>query len=157
MLLIFIIFGIVIWLLSLVIAFFMYGRMDLLRAPNISIYILNSFVMTITALAIAYFMGMLIKKANMISLIVTPVSLGISFMSGVFVPLSMLGSTVKKIARFIPVYWYEDLNDMLSGFKQLSKNQLNTVYTNLLLQLLFAVALIGGALFVVKYKREFQV
>lgn len=45
----------------------------------------------------------------MISLIVTPVSLGISFMSGVFVPLSMLGSTVKKIARFIPVYWYEDL------------------------------------------------
>lgn len=82
----------------------MYGRMDLLRAPNISIYILNSFVMTITALAIAYFMGMLIKKANMISLIVTPVSLGISFMSGVFVPLSMLGSTVKKIARFIPVY-----------------------------------------------------
>lgn len=156
-LLIFIIFGIVIWLLSLVIAFFMYGRMDLLRAPNISIYILNSFVMTITALAIAYFMGMLIKKANMISLIVTPVSLGISFMSGVFVPLSMLGSTVKKIARFIPVYWYEDLNDMLSGFKQLSKNQLNTVYTNLLLQLLFAVALIGGALFVVKYKREFQV
>ena len=102
-------------------------------------------------------MGMLIKKANMISLIVTPVSLGISFMSGVFVPLSMLGSTVKKIARFIPVYWYEDLNDMLSGFKQLSKNQLNTVYTNLLLQLLFAVALIGGALFIVKYKREFQV
>ena len=80
MLLIFIIFGIVIWLLSLVIAFFMYGRMDLLRVPNISIYILNSFVMTITALAIAYFMGMLIKKANMISLIVTPVSLGISFM-----------------------------------------------------------------------------
>lgn len=113
--------------------------------------------MTITALAIAYFMGMLIKKANMISLIVTPVSLGISFMSGVFVPLSMLGSTVKKIAGFIPVYWYEDLNDMFSGFKQLSKNQLNTVYTNLLLQLLFAVALIGGALFVVKYKREFQV
>lgn len=41
---------------------FMYGRMDLLRAPNISIYILNSFVMTITALAIAYFMGMLIKR-----------------------------------------------------------------------------------------------
>ncbi len=102
-------------------------------------------------------MGMLIKKANMISLIVTPVSLGISFMSGVFVPLSMLGSTVKKIHDLFRSIGMKILNDMLSGFKQLSKNQLNTVYTNLLLQLLFAVAPIGGALFIVKYKREFQV
>ena len=90
----------------------------------------------------------------MVNLIVTPVSLGISFISGVFVELSVLGDTVKKIGRFLPVYWYEDLNDMLSTYSELSKSQLNKVYTNLLLQLLFAVAFIGGALVVTKYRRE---
>lgn len=116
----------------------MYGRIEFLKSPNIGLYILNSFVMTITALTIAYFIGMIVKKTEMVNLIVTPVSLGISFISGVFVELSVLGDTVKKIGRFLPVYWYEDLNDMLSTYSELSKSQLNKVYTNLLLQLLFA-------------------
>ena len=154
LLLVFSIFGIIIWLLSLIIAFFMYGRIEFLNSPNIGLYILNSFVMTITALTIAYFIGMIVKKTEMVNLIVTPVSLGISFISGVFVELSVLGDTVKKIGRFLPVYWYEDLNDMLSTYSELSKSQLNKVYTNLLLQLLFAVAFIGGALVVTKYRRE---
>ena len=59
--------------------------------------------MTITALTIAYFIGMIVKKTEMVNLIVTPVSLGISFISGVFVELSVLGDTVKKIGRFLPV------------------------------------------------------
>ena len=154
LLLVFSIFGIIIWLLSLIIAFFMYGRIKFLKSPNIGLYILNSFVMTITALPIAYFIGLILKKTEMINIIVTPVSLGISFISGVFVELSVLGDTVKKIGRFLPVYWYEDLNDMLSTYSELSKSQLNKVYTNLLLQLLFAVAFIGGALVVTKYRRK---
>ena len=40
------------------------------------------------------------------------------------------------------------------SYYKLSKSQLNKVYTNLLLQLLFAVAFIGGALVVTKYRRE---
>ena len=44
------------------------------------------------------------------------------------VELSVLGDTVKKIGRFLPVYWYEDLNDMLSTYSELSKSQLNKVY-----------------------------
>lgn len=154
LLLIFVIFGVVVWILSLIIAFFMYGKMEMLKSPNIAIYVLNSFVMTITAMAIAYFIGMLVSKTNMINLIVTPISLGISFLSGVFVPISMLGKTVRNIGKFLPVYWYEELNDILSGYNEFSKSQLNKICTNLLLQLLFAVVFIGGALVAVKYRRE---
>lgn len=40
---------------------------------------------------------------------------------GTFVPLSVLNSTVRKVARFVPVFWYEDINDTLSSYAKLLK------------------------------------
>lgn len=38
--------------------------------------------------------------------IVNTVSLGSSFLCGVFVQQELLGETVPSIARFLPAYWY---------------------------------------------------
>ncbi|MCR5586563.1 MAG: ABC transporter permease [Lachnospiraceae bacterium] len=39
-------------------------------------------------------------------IIVNIVSLGFSFLGGIFVPLKILGDGVKSVGRFLPTYWY---------------------------------------------------
>ncbi|MCR5624080.1 MAG: ABC transporter permease [Lachnospiraceae bacterium] len=39
-------------------------------------------------------------------IIVNIVSLGFSFLGGIFVPLEVLGDGVKSVGRFLPTYWY---------------------------------------------------
>lgn len=34
------------------------------------------------------------------------IALGMSFLSGVFVPIEFLGDGIIKIAHFLPAYWY---------------------------------------------------
>lgn len=39
-------------------------------------------------------------------MIVNIISLGFSFLGGIFVPLEILGDEVKVVSRFLPTYWY---------------------------------------------------
>ena len=43
------------------------------------------------------------------------VGLGMSFLCGVFIPQTMLGSGVLAIGKLFPVYWYVRATDLLSG------------------------------------------
>ena len=43
---------------------------------------------------------------NQVGMITNVVSLSLSFLGGIFVPLSVLGEGVKSFARFLPTYWY---------------------------------------------------
>ena len=39
-------------------------------------------------------------------MITNVVSLSLSFLGGVFVPLEVMGENVKAVSRFLPTYWY---------------------------------------------------
>lgn len=39
-------------------------------------------------------------------IIINIISLGFSFLGGIFVPLEVLGDEVKTVSRFLPTYWY---------------------------------------------------
>ena len=52
------------------------------------------------------------KSINMIAIIV---GLGMSFISGAFVPQFLLGDGILKIARFFPVYWFVLVNNMTNS------------------------------------------
>ena len=41
--------------------------------------------------------------------------LGMAFISGCFMPQSMLGNGILTVAKFLPAYWYVKANDILSG------------------------------------------
>ena len=43
----------------------------------------------------------------------TIVGLGFCFLGGTFVPLSVLGDSVKAVGRFLPTYWYSVANDRI--------------------------------------------
>ena len=46
------------------------------------------------------------KKAETVSMVSNVIALGMSFLSGVFVPIEFLGDGIIKVAHFLPAYWY---------------------------------------------------
>ncbi|MDD3219294.1 MAG: ABC transporter permease [Lachnospiraceae bacterium] len=149
----FLVLGVTLFIIDIGITFALNGR-EFLEAPNLIYYLANTFVLMLVCLALAFLLGMFITRASLVNTIVTPLSLGMSFLCGVFVPLSMLGKGVKKFAQFLPVYWYEVNNDLLSEYQSVEGSVRNTMLKGYGVQLLFAAAFIGIALAVSKYRKQ---
>lgn len=100
----------------------------------------NSFAMTLVAISVALLCSTLIGSENAMSFVSNVAALGMCFLSGVFVPLELMGSGILRIAKFIPVYWYEENAVMISGLADLSSESLKPVWEGMLIQAGFAVA-----------------
>ena len=101
--------------------------------------VLNSFLFIIISAAIAVFAANFSPSNTVVNLITQVVSLGMSFLCGIFVPLGMLGSNIEKAARFLPAYWYVKANEMLCGNQAYDAGK---VAMCMLVEAGFAVALI---------------
>lgn len=75
--------------------------------------VLNSFVFILVAAGIAILISILKKDSRSVAMIANIVSLGMSFLCGVFVEQALLDEKVLAISRFLPAYWYIKANDML--------------------------------------------
>lgn len=119
---------------------------------EIGLAMLNSLAFTVFCGAIVLFISNLVDSEKLVSLIGNIVSLGMSFLCGVFVPLEFLGDGVKKVAVFLPAYWYEVLNSAIAGTD-------SQVYSDslmkkcILIQLAFAAALVVATLAVMKARQ----
>jgi len=109
---------------------------------------INALAFTLACLGISFLIGNLIKSRNVQQSIANVLALGTCFISGVFVPQELLGSTVKTIASFTPTYWYisnvMDLNGHVEPGAYLIK---------IMIQLGFAVSAVIVAIVVAKQKR----
>ncbi len=74
---------------------------------------LNSFAYLTANAGIAAVIAQLVSKESIINNINTSLSLGMSFLCGVFVPQYLLGEGVLKAARYLPAYWYIKNNNMI--------------------------------------------
>ncbi|HIU75129.1 MAG TPA: ABC transporter permease [Candidatus Pelethocola excrementipullorum] len=145
--------GLCFWCLCMGFSVLVYGK-AFLEDSLLVYYLINSLVLMVVALSIAFLIGLLVKGNAAINGVVNVISLGMSFVCGVFVPLAALGSSVKKIAQFMPVYWYEIINDMLAKSGKLSETMKVTIYKGYGIQLLFAAACICTALAVGRLKSQ---
>lgn len=125
-----------------------------LAAGNIVWYLANGFLGTLTALEIAFIIGVLVKNEMQVNIVVTPVSLGICFLCGVFVPLNVMGAQVKAVAKFLPVYWYEVVNNFLMEYEDVSGAIGKQVLAGMGIQVLFVFALAGIGMAIVKYQQQ---
>ena len=82
------------------------------------------------------------------------VSLGMCFLSGVFVPMSIMDKKVLQIAQFLPAYWYENVNETLSQYHIISGDVAVDVWKSMGIQIVFALAFLAMILAVSKYKRQ---
>lgn len=93
-------------------------------------FIINSLVFTACVLALAFLFSTLLKEKNAVTGIINVVTLGCSFLCGVFVPAEFLPSWVLTAAHALPTYWYVENNNFLSATESLRSN-LNHYVINL--------------------------
>ncbi len=102
------------------------------------IAVLNSFVFMLFTTMLTIFVSSFDPSINIINIITQVISIGMCFLSGVFIDQSMLGEGVLSAARFLPAYWYIRVNRMLEGSEPFDQN---TLVLSIAIELGFAVVL----------------
>lgn len=116
------------------------------------LFILNLTMFTLAALSIAYLVGSLTKSREITNGIANVLGLGMSFVSGVFVPMEFLGETTIQIAKFTPAYWYTTANSAIGNLSNFTWEHLLPIYSNMLIQLGFALAIFTISMVINKKK-----
>ncbi len=120
---------------------------------EIFLSVINCLAFTVMCASLVLLISNLISDEKLVNLVGNIVALGMSFLCGVFVPLQYLGDSVKKIAVFLPAYWFEVLNSAIGGTD-------GQVYSDSLfikcigIQLAFAAALVLATFAVLKAKEN---
>ena len=70
------------------------------------IYILNTFIFAIVALALSLLVSTLVNKKEAVSGIVNVISLSQAFLCGAFIPVMWMPDSVLKLAHVFPAYYY---------------------------------------------------
>ena len=145
--------SLLLWLIAVVGAGVMYGK-ELLTSKVLGYYLLNTFLMLTIALSLAYLIGLFMKNINMLNGFSNIISLGICFLSGVFVPMNIMDKKVLMVAQFLPVYWYENVNETLSRYHVVSGKVAVDIWKSMGIEVMFTFALLALILAVFKYKRQ---
>ena len=108
----------------------------------------------LSSLEVAFIIGVMVKSEMQINTVSTPVSLGICFLCGVFVPLNVMGAQTKAVAKFLPIYWYESVNNLLMKYEDVSGAIGKQVLVGLGIQVLFVFALASAGMAIVRYQQQ---
>ncbi len=101
-------------------------------------YCLNMVCFAVVALGLTFLMCQFVRASSVLSMIANIVGLGFSFLSGIFVPLDLLGEGVIRVAHFLPSYWYVVAAEEIDHYR--TGDSLSVVWQCMGLELLFALA-----------------
>lgn len=147
-----ILFAMVIWLLYLIFGIVLVK--DAMLSINGIMFMINSFIFTLSATSIAFFIGNLTNNKETISGIVNVIALGSSFLCGAFVPQDFLPSSVLNIAHLLPTYYYIRNNELITTLEVVDINTLKPLLINAGIMILFIVILVCISNIISKYKRH---
>lgn len=116
------------------------------------LYCLNMLAFALVSLGLVFFVGQVVKGANALSMCGTVLSLGMSFLCGIFVPLELLGDGLVKAAHFLPAYWYVVAADLADAYQP--GDSLEPFLIKLLVQVLFGAAFLSVGLAYSKVKQR---
>lgn len=122
---------------------------------NTLYFILNSLVFTLCGVSISFLIGNLVSNINAISAISNVVTLGLCFISGVFVPSELLSDKVLKIASFTPTYWFVQANNKIATLTEFDFAHVEPILISMLIVFGFSLAFLVIALVIAK-KRRFE-
>lgn len=116
--------------------------------------LLNSFVFSLVSLSLGFLIGNLTASRNAHNAIANVMGIGLSFISGVFVPQELLGATVLRIASFTPTYWY--IGAIEESFRITSETgyAIGKLIACLAIQLCFALSFLALSLVVSMQRRR---
>ena len=131
---------VLLWLVFMMIGMVIAGGPAQLFTTRGILGLFNSFVFVLIAVTIALLLGAVSLDFNIVNMIANILGLGMSFLSGIFVPQSMLGDKVLNIARFLPTYWNVRIVNMLAPYAD-DVLSMDTYWMCIGIQLLFFVVL----------------
>lgn len=146
-----------VFVLSYVVVFFVIGYLfnpNKVIGMGTYLYWLNTIVFALVTLSISYIIGNTVTSKNAIHAIATALSLGLAFISGMFVPQEFLGKAVLRLASFTPAYWFVKANDTIALMSNYSWENIRQIYLPLGIQLGFAAAIISMSLVISKRKSQ---
>lgn len=146
-----IVFAMAVWFLLYGLSFVLYGQN--MVNTNAIYYAINTIVYTIVCVSISFLVGNVTSSRGAQAAIVNVLALGLSFISGVFVPQFLLGETVLNIAKFTPTYWYIRANNLINQINPASGFNFGNISAEILVQLAFAIGLFVVAGVVIHRKR----
>ena len=140
------------WAILFLGSLILHGR-ELSASGLAGLYALNTLAFAAVCSSIAFLLGSFVKSHSAQAGIVNVIALGLSFLGGVFVPQSVMSRSVLAVARYLPSYWFMRANEAieLSGF---SGGGRPSVYSNILIQLGFALAIFSVALLLSRERRK---
>lgn len=113
------------------------------------VYMANGFIFLLVCLAFAYLLSEFTTQDSIISMVSNMVGLALAFTSGIFVPQSIISSTVINLSKIGPVYWYAHAN------KCIQNNSFDgQFYLSLAIEGLYIIALVVTGMIVSKIKRD---
>ena len=144
-------FAVIVWIIMVVFGFIISGQ-DAFDLNSVMMYV-NSLCLTLVCLSLSFLIGNFIVNRDAQPAIANVLSLGLCFISGVFVPQQLLGKTVNYIASFTPTYWYVKAINDIDKLVVINAANVIPIVNSMLIQLGFAVALLTVALAIAKQKR----
>lgn len=115
--------GVLIWLLYILVYIILLTNQ--IGEPSFKLLLLNSFVFMISSVAFSYMISKFIRSDSAISVITNTYALGTSFISGAFVPMSLLPDFTISLAKLFPSYYYISNNHLIMDNPTFSSMQSN--------------------------------
>ena len=110
----------------------------------------NAFVYLLIAMSIAYMISKFTSNEQVISMLANVISLGMAFLCGIFVPAEFLGTSVIRMSKVLPAYWFTKGVEVID---HLETNSVMEIISHVGIQLLFASAFWCVAMVVSKNKK----
>ena len=135
------------WLLFIITSGIFYG--EAIFSEKGLLCIVNSFLLLPLGVSISLIIACFAPSGNIITMINNIVTLGMSFLCGIFIPQQMLGESV--LSKYLPLYWYVKNNDLISGFGS-EPFTWPAYWKHLGILMFYGIAIFTVALVVSKYK-----
>lgn len=114
----------------------------------------NALCYALVCLSLAFMFSYLIKSNNVQSAVANLVTISLSFLSGVFVPVELLGEGIRRLSIFLPTYWYVRTVDLLDPGMSPSPAANAAFAQGLLIQAGFAAAFLALSLLLARRKSQ---
>lgn len=121
---------------------------------NSLLFWLNTFVFSFCCLAVSSLAALLVKSKGANAVLSAVLSLGISFISGAFLPQRLMSDSVLKIASFTPVYWFIHGNNAIAVLNSITPASMKEVLCDMAVQAGFAAAIFAVALVVSRNRSQ---
>lgn len=115
---------------------------------------INTFLQMLVSMALSFCISYCLTSNAALNASANVISLGCSFLGGVFVPLSFLNHSLLRISHFIPVYWYTTANNLLTKSGSWAGANKPLVLQCFAIQIMFALAILVLALIISKKRYQ---